>query len=324
MASTVLIILAASLSFLTVLLLFAGWQASSLTDNQKQIQGQLRRLVVASREVVEDQEILRDVRLSAIGLLDQLLTRVQVARSLELLLYKAGMEMRVGTFVLISAVAGCGTALLVIVVLKSLLHAVVLGLLAVLVPYLVVQRKKNSRMREIEEQLPDALDLMTGALRAGLSLPAAMQLQAQEGPEPLADEFGYTFEEQNLGIDVKNALLNMAERIDGLDIKFFAIAVIIQRESGGNLTEILEKLAFIVRERFRILGDVRSMTAHGRLTGVALSALPVAMGIILTVLAPDYMLNFFQNPAGQKLLLAALVLQLLGFVWIRKVVSIKI
>ena len=165
---------------------------------------------------------------------------------------------------------------------------------------------------------------MTSALRAGLSFPAALQLVAQESPEPLAQEFAVTFDEQNLGLDVKEALVNLTERVDSLDLKFFVTAVIIQRETGGNLAEIMESIARIIRERFKILGDVKARTAHGRLTGMILSILPLALGVIFTMIAPNYMLTFFRDPAGQAMLVMCLVMQVMGFFWIRRVINIKV
>jgi tight adherence protein B len=168
------------------------------------------------------------------------------------------------------------------------------------------------------------MDLMTSALRAGLSLPAALQLVAQEAPSPLAEEFGHTFDEQNLGLDIRDAMLNLARRVDSVDIKFFVTAVVIQRETGGNLAEIMQNISHIVRERFRILGDVRTLTAHGRFSGIILSVLPVFMAFVIAIIAPDYMMGFLKDPTGQVLLLVALVLQIVGFLWIRKVVDIRV
>jgi tight adherence protein B len=209
-------------------------------------------------------------------------------------------------------------------VLGRPLIALLVGVICAFIPFMVIRGKRNKRMRQMDEQLPDSMDLMTSALRAGLSLPAALQLVAQEGPSPLAEEFGYTFDEQNLGMDIKDAMVNMARRIDSLDIKFFVTAVVVQRETGGNLAEIMENIAHIIRERFRILGDVRSLTAHGRFSGVILSVLPIAMGFLIALIAPDYMLGFIRDPIGQILLLAALFLQLMGFIWIRRVVNIRV
>lgn len=324
MNPALLVIGASALAFLAVVFLYFGWRSSTLTETQKRTRDQLSRLSMIGREDTIDDDLVRDKRLSSIGFLDQALGSVPLARRVELLLYKAGMDMKVGTFFLISLVCGAAAMLLFNLLLGRPLIALLVGVICAFIPFMVVRNKRNKRMRQMDEQLPDSMDLMTSALRAGLSLPAALQLVAQEGPSPLAEEFGYTFDEQNLGMDIKDAMVNMARRIDSLDIKFFVTAVVVQRETGGNLAEIMENIAHIIRERFRILGDVRSLTAHGRFSGVILSVLPIAMGFLIALIAPDYMLGFIRDPVGQILLLAALFLQLMGFIWIRRVVNIRV
>ena len=323
MSSNVMILAASGLVFLALLFLFVGWRTGTLTETQKRTRDQLRRLAMVAGEG-GDRDFIRDRRLSTIGPLDRLLTNSQFARDTELLLYRAGVDMRVGTFLLIVAVTGAAAMLLFQLFFGRPLFALFFGLACATIPYGVVRSKKTKRTRLFEEQLPDAMDLMTSALRAGLSLPAALQLVAQEAPSPLAEEFGHTFDEQNLGLDIRDAMINLARRVDSVDMKFFVTAVVVQRETGGNLAEIMQNIAHIIRERFRILGDVRTLTAHGRFSGVILGVLPVAMGFLIAIIAPDYMLGFLRDPAGQSLLLLALVLQILGFIWIRKVVNIRV
>lgn len=324
MNSTLLVVGASFLAFLAIVFLYFGWRSSTLTETQKRTREQLRRLAMIGREESVDPDILRDKRLSSISVVDQVLGGMPFAHRLELLMYKAGMDMRVGTFMLISLVTAGGVMVLFNLFLGRPLVAIVVGLICGFIPLIVVNNKKNKRMHQMDEQLPDSMDLMTSALRAGLSFPAALQLVAQEGPSPLAEEFGYTFDEQNLGMDIKEAMLNMARRIDSLDVKFFVTAVVVQRETGGNLAEIMDSIAIIIRERFRILGDVRSLTAHGRYSGIILSLLPIAMGIIISIIAPEYMLTFIKRPVGQALLLGALFMQFIGFLWIRKIVNIRV
>jgi tight adherence protein B len=276
------------------------------------------------REDQIDKGILRDKRMSDITFIDRLLGSLPFARSLELLLYQAGLNWRVGTLILLMVLTGAVFFLLCSTLLHRPLLGLVVGLATAFIPYGWVKGQKSKRMNAFNEQLPDSLDLMTSALRAGLSFPAALQLVAQESPEPLAQEFAITFDEQNLGLDVKEALINLTERVDSLDLKFFVTAVIIQRETGGNLAEIMESIARIIRERFRILGDVKSRTAHGRLTGMILSILPIALGVVFTMIAPGYMMTFFRDPVGQLLLIACVVMQVVGFLWIRRVIAIKV
>src|SRR5687768_8727394 len=317
-------LIAALLVFLAFVVAFYAWRASSMSDGQKRVQDQLRRLSMIGRDDQIDKAVLRDRRMSDITFIDRFLGSLPFSRKLELLLYQAGLNWRVGTLLLFMVLTGTVFFLLCATLLHRPLLGLIVGLGAAFIPYMWVKGQKSKRMNQFSEQLPDSLDLMTSALRAGLSFPAALQLVAQESPEPLAQEFAITFDEQNLGLDVKEALVNLTERVDSLDLKFFVTAVIIQRETGGNLAEIMESIARIIRERFRILGDVRSRTAHGRLTGMILSVLPVALGALITMLAPNYMMTFFRDPAGQALLLVCLGLQIMGFFWIRRVIAIKV
>ena len=319
-----LALIAALLVFLAFVVAFYAWRASTMSEGQKRVQEQLRRLSMIGREDTVDKGILRDKRMSDITFIDRLLGSLPFARRLELLLYQAGLSWRVGTLILFMVLVGAVFFLLCSTLLHRPLLGLVVGIATAFIPYGWVKGQKNKRMNAFSEQLPDALDLMTSALRAGLSFPAALQLVAQESPEPLAQEFAITFDEQNLGLDVKEALVNLTERVDSLDLKFFVTAVIIQRETGGNLAEIMESIARIIRERFRILGDVKARTAHGRMTGMILSILPIALGVLITMIAPNYMLTFFRDPAGQAMLIVCFVLQVFGFLWIRRVIQIKV
>ncbi len=319
-----LALIAALLVFLAFVVAFYAWRATTMSEGQKRVQDQLRRLSMLGREDTIDKGFLRDKRMSDITIVDRFLNALPFSRKLELLLYQAGLSWRVGTLVLLMVLTGAVFFLMC----SALLHRPLLGLLVgsftAFIPYWWVKGKKTKRMNQFSEELPDALDLMTSALRAGLSFPAALQLVAQESPEPLAQEFAVTFDEQNLGLDVKEALVNLTDRVDSLDLKFFVTAVIIQRETGGNLAEIMESIARIIRERFKILGDVKARTAHGRLTGMILSIMPIALGVLFTMIAPNYMLTFFRDPAGQAILIVCLVMQIMGFFWIRKVINIKV
>ncbi len=315
---------AALLVFLAFVVAFYAWRAGTLTEGQKRVQDQLRRISMIGRDSTVDPMILRDKRLSDITFIDRFLAQFPLSKELELLLYQAGLNWRVGTLILLMLLTGAVFFLLCVTILHRPLVGLLIGVVTAFIPYGWVRGQKTKRMNQFAEQLPDALDLMTSALRAGLSFPAALQLVAQESPEPLAQEFAVTFDEQNLGLEMKEALVNLTERVESLDLKFFVTAVIIQRETGGNLAEIMESIARIIRERFRILGDVKSRTAHGRLTGMILSVLPIALALIFSVIAPQYMVTFFRDPAGQVLLIICLVMQIVGYIWIRRVIAIKV
>ena len=319
-----LALVAALLVFLAFVVAFYAWRASTLSEGQRRVRDQLRRISMVGGEKSIDPAILRDKRLSDISFIDRMLGALPISRELELLLYQAGLNWRVGTLVLLMLLTGAVAFFLFATLLGRPLVGLLAAVMTAFIPYFWVRGQKSKRMNQFSEELPDALDLMTSALRAGLSFPAALQLVAQESPEPLAQEFAVTFDEQNLGLDMKEALINLTERVDSLDLRFFVTAVIIQRETGGNLAEIMESIARIIRERFRILGDVKARTAHGRLTGMILSVLPIALGGIFTIIAPAYMLQFINDPIGRILLLVCVVMQIAGYIWIRRVVNIKV
>jgi tight adherence protein B len=192
------------------------------------------------------------------------------------------------------------------------------------IPSIVLNVKRGRRLRRFEEQFPEALDLIARALKAGHAFATGLKMAADETQDPVGPEFRKTFDEQNFGLPLKDALANMAERNPLLDVRFFATAVLIQRETGGNLAEILENLARVVRERFKILRQVRVSTAHGRLTGYVLLGLPVAVGIMLSFSSPDSMNLLFRDSLGQALLMGAAVLQFIGYMWIRQIVKIEV
>jgi tight adherence protein B len=191
-------------------------------------------------------------------------------------------------------------------------------------PFVVLSFKRTRRMRTFEEQFPDGLDLIARALKAGHAFATGLKMVADEMPDPVGPEFRKTFDEQNFGLPLKDALDNLTMRVPSLDVRFFATAVLIQRETGGNLSEILENLAHVVRERFKILRQVRVYTAHGRFTGYVLLALPAVLCIALSFINPEHMNLLFRERMGQMMLLGALGLQTAGYVWIKQVIKIEV
>lgn len=191
-------------------------------------------------------------------------------------------------------------------------------------PFMVLNMKRTRRLRAFEEQFPEALDLISRALKAGHAFATGLKMVADEMEEPVGPEFRKTFDEQNFGLPLKDALENLTHRIPLLDVRFFSTAVLIQRETGGNLSEILENLAHVVRERFKILRQVRVFTAHGRMTGYVLLALPAFLSIALMFINPDHMNLLFRERMGQQMLMAAIVMQTFGFLWIKKIVKIEV
>jgi len=191
-------------------------------------------------------------------------------------------------------------------------------------PFLVLRIKRTRRLRAFEEAFPEALDLVARALKAGHAFATGLKMVADEMPDPVGIEFRKTFDEQNFGLPLKDALSNLTVRIPSLDVRFFSTAVLIQRETGGNLSEILENLAHVVRERFKILRQVRVYTAHGRLTGYVLLALPAFLGVALAFINPEHMQLLFRERIGHMLLGATVVMQTIGYFWIKQVVKIEV
>jgi tight adherence protein B len=191
-------------------------------------------------------------------------------------------------------------------------------------PILFLLYKRKKRIRTLVEQLPEVFDLMGQALRAGHSLASAIQLVSQQMPEPIAGEFGRVFHEQNLGITVEEALMNMTKRADQLDVRFFVTAVMIQRQTGGDLAEVLDKIGKVIRDRIQLFGVVRALTAEGRLSGWVLLLLPVLVFCGMWVVNPDYARELTDTESGRMMLGTAIAMDLMGMAMIKKIVSIKV
>jgi len=200
----------------------------------------------------------------------------------------------------------------------------VCGLFMGVMPYFWLLFKRRKRFKLFAAQLPDALELIARALRAGHSLAAGLNLVAEEMPAPIGTEFGRAFEEQNLGVALDEALKNLTNRMPNLDLKFFATAVVLQRQTGGDLAEILDKIGYIIRERFKIWGQVQALTGEGRLSGIVLLALPPLLFMAVYYLNPRYSMMLFEDPMGQQMLIGAAILQIIGALVIRKIVNIKV
>jgi tight adherence protein B len=198
------------------------------------------------------------------------------------------------------------------------------GIVFFTIPFLWLLNKRSSRMKKFASQLPDALELVARALRAGHSLAAGLHVVAEEMPSPIADEFSRVYEEQNLGIPIDDALRNVTERVPNLDLRFFVTSVLVQRQTGGDLAEILDKIGYVIRERFRILGQVKALTAEGRLSGIILLALPFGLFLMMLHIKYDYIEKLWTHELGVKMSIAALIMQLLGAVVIRHIVNIKV
>jgi tight adherence protein B len=268
--------------------------------------------------------ILRDDKLSQIPAVNRVLSKFRFSQSLQRLIDQAGIPMKAGALVLGMLSLGGLLALLVGFYVDNLLLTAAVGLVGAGAPLLYVRRKKAKRTLQFESLLPEAIDLMGNALKAGFSLESALSMVAKEIPDPLGIEFAVAFEEQNLGVSLADALTNMKNRVESEDLGLLITAILIQKKTGGNLVEILEKIGSTIRERFRLKREVRIFTAQGRFSGFVLVLLPIVMTFIILAVNPDYLKTLLVEPAGNYLLGAAIIMQLLGIWVIRRIVNIRV
>ena len=263
-------------------------------------------------------------RLSDVGAFDRVLHRSgQLVEPLQRLISQAGMKVTVATVLLSCAVAAVTAFAVVSQYFNLPLLAIPVGLLAAYLPIGYVRWVRNKRMIKFDEQFPEAMDLLARALRAGHALTTGLAMVAEELPQPIGPEFKLLFDQQNFGLPLPQALKNFAERIPSLDARFFVTAVLTQREAGGNLSEVLDNLASIIRDRFRVKRQVRVISAHGRITGWVLSALPSTLGLFFAFTSPAKYRAFYSDPLGMQLIVGALLLQVVGVFIISKIVKIE-
>jgi tight adherence protein B len=236
----------------------------------------------------------------------------------------ADTDRSAGELVLLSTLLGCLGVLPVLLLQWNGLQGAAAGVAGAALPWLWLSRRRTQRLRRLEQQLPLALDLIGRALRAGHALPTAIKMVGEETSDPIAREFRQLSEETNFGMGLPEALTRLAQRVPLDDVRFFVIAVLIQRETGGNLAELLDNIASIVRARLKLLGQVRTLSAEGRLSSWILSALPFVMAAALNVVNPEFMQVLWTDPTGRKLVGGALVAMALGMLWMRKIIRIRI
>ncbi|PYV29034.1 MAG: hypothetical protein DMG24_00270 [Acidobacteria bacterium] len=295
------------------------------TKEEKSVQqrlGMIERSLTG--QVDEDTDILKQEALSEIPWLNELLHLIPVSGSLQRLMNQADSHWTVAKFILCSLLLAVGGFWVASLRVSVLALAALLGVAAGGIPYVYLTYKRSARMHKFEELLPEAIDLMSRGLKAGHAVNSAIEMVSQETPEPVGTEFRRIFEEQNFGLPMREALINMAKRVPLEDVQFLVTAMLVQRETGGNLAEILDKTTYVIRERFRLRGQLRIYTAQGRLTGWILSALPFFLFAVLDFLNPDYEGILLQDPTGQKLLCAGVGLMAIGWFAIRKVIDIKV
>jgi tight adherence protein B len=257
-------------------------------------------------------------------LVDRMVSQTRAGSWLSRLVERSGVKTTASAVVSISFGIGAIVALATMLLASHPLAPFAAGLAGALLPIAWLLHKRSARLKKFEEMFPEALDLLSRAIRAGHAFQTAMGMVADELPEPVGPEFKKGFDQQNFGLPLRDALNEMSERVPLLDVRFFVTAVLIQRDTGGNLAEILDNLAHVVRERFKIRRQIRVHTAHGRFTGYVLLALPAALGVALSFINPDHMNLLFKERMGQMMIVGAIVMQTVGFIWIRQVIKIEV
>ena len=276
------------------------------------------------RAAEEELALLRDEQLSDIPAIDTLLRRSARVGDLQKMLAQAGMSLRAGNFLGLSATAGVATTIVAYALTKRVEIAWIGLLVGFLVPYTYASIRRNKRFEKFEELFPEAIDTLARAVRAGHAFTTALEMITAEVSEPVAGEFRQLFEEQKFGMPVRDALMNLTERMPLVDVKFFVTAVMLQRETGGNLAEILDNLSYVIRERFKIQRQVRVYTAQGRLTMALLMGMPPIIVIVMVLLNPAFIHPLFSDPIGHTLLVAGITLQTIGYFVIRKIIRIQV
>jgi tight adherence protein B len=320
-------VLLAILVFVVVAL--AVFAAMSLLD-QRSAQARLIKERLANerqtpqRAPEEELALLRDEQLSQIPALDDLLRRSSRVAALQKMLVQGGIAMRAGNFLGFSALAGLAATVVAYALSKRVEVAWVALLVGFLLPYSYASFRRNQRFEKFEELFPEAIDTLARAVRAGHAFTTALEMITNEVGEPVSGEFRQLYEEQKFGMPVRDALINLTERMPLVDVKFFVTAVMLQRETGGNLAEILDNLSYVIRERFKIQRQVRVYTAQGRLTMALLMGMPPIIVIVMIVLNPSFIRPLFSDPIGHTLLVVGIVLQTVGYFVIRKIIRIQV
>jgi len=271
-----------------------------------------------------DVQLAREELLSEIPWLNRSLVKLEVSSRLKRIIDQADVNVTVMRLILFSATAGVLAFLATSMISHSYLLRFVFGVIAGSVPFLHVLSKRKKRMNRFLQLLPDALDLMSRGLSAGHAFTESLHMVAMEMPEPISSEFRKTYDEQNLGLSLKLALENLVHRMPLLDLRMCITAILIQRETGGNLSELLEKVAYTIRERFRVLEDLKTLTLTSRWSAWLLCALPVLLSVYMSYMNPDYMAVMVSDPRGHKLLAIATIMQFMGILMVKKILRIKI
>lgn len=316
----------AILGFLAVVLFLEGAYLAWNTykgPEAKRIERRLQALSAGSGRV-EELTILKKRLLSETPTMDRLLMQIPRVHVLDRILVQSDVKMNVAGFLGITLLCTVVVLMLCIIFALPLLLLVMFTFLGAALPLLYVTNKRQKRINAIEQQLPDTLDMMARALRAGHALPGSIKMAGEEMPEPIAGEFRTTFDELNYGVPLQDALTNMAARIPVEDLRYFVISVLIQRETGGNLAELLDSISALIRARFKLLGTIRVLSAEGKLSAWILTLLPFVLAGVISFIHPTFIGILWTDPAGRQMIAGALVIMILGIFWMWRIIKIRV
>jgi tight adherence protein B len=319
LAVAILIFVVVSLAAFTLLSLLDRRHAQA-----RLLRDRLTAAQKAPEQPLQQVELVRDEMMSRIPALDAILQRSERASLLQKMLTQGHVNIRTGNFLLLCVAGAIVFGALFYVAGGALVFGLAGSLLGFFVPYAYASHMRAKRFQRFEEKFPEAIDTLARAVRAGHAFTTALEMIANEVSEPVAGEFRQLYEEQKFGLPVRDALVNLADRIPLVDVKFFVTAVMLQRETGGNLAEILDNLSYVIRERFKILRQVRVHTAQGRMTMMLLMALPPTVVVVMLTLNPGFIQPLFTDPIGHIMIVAGITLQTMGYFLIRRVIRIQV
>jgi len=289
---------------------------------QRQLERRLREISAPIAQPINADSVV--LKADPDAFLDRMAASTRGGVRLAHLVEQSGVKTTSGKVIFISLGTAVISGLLAAVLVRQNWVAPIMAAAGLVAPTAFLMRKRSVRMRKFEELFPEALDLLSRAVKAGHAFQTAMNMAAEELPDPVGPEFRKTFDQQNFGLPLREALNAMSDRIPIIDVKFFVTAVLIQRETGGNLSEILDNLSHVVRERFKVLRQVRVHTAHGRFTGWVLLALPATLAIVMSFINPEHMDLLFRESMGRSMLGIAAIMQTVGYFWIQRVIKIEV
>lgn len=315
------------LTFVAVVLAIEGgyqWWNARHGMAARRIESRLRAMSAGGSVQQERQSILKKRMLDESKPFDRLLLRVPRVQALDLLLQQSGLHWSVAKLVTLTAVFPLVLALILTLTPLPMVVVLVVALLAGCLPTMYVLRNRNRRIAKLHRQLPDSCDMIARALRSGHSFTSALGMVGEEFPDPMGGEFRITFDEINYGVSLHDALVNLATRVPADDLRYFVIAVLIQRETGGNLAELLDSIGSLIRERFKLFDKVRVLSAEGRLSAWILGLLPFATAALMAIVNREFLSVLWTDPAGVKMVGTMMLSMAFGLVWMRRIIRIRV